>query len=313
MRTFPLLLVLVTACHHKPAPIAPLAATADPNDPLRFMPPTSEVIVGVDLVQLRTSPLWAQVAPRISGYGSRILEPFQHTCGWDPVATASTLTMGVQNLALAQPDATLVVRGIDRERFLACAKNASASGVPISVDANTANVPGVLAAVFVEPTLAVIQIGPNSSPESVQRVIAAGAPLRATPPQVQTSGAAWIVAQGDARILTAAQNLAGKPKLLTGSLRVLGDLSLAGRVQFPAADAAEEFAKRVRATFALTSGMMQRSSVTVTGNDALIELVATYPEASRIVDAAVPMPGPTPPPADTAPAESPPTRIPTTR
>jgi len=71
---------------------------------------------------------------------------------------------------------------------------------------------------------------------------------------------------------------------------VLGDLSLAARVQFTAPEAAEQFAQRARAQLAESTWLVQRSSVTVRNNAALIEMVATFPEAARMIEASAPLP-----------------------
>src|SRR5690348_1334980 len=129
MRTVGLVLavVAVAGCYRDSAstPQTPLANKQRPpdhsqeaEDELAFLPKESEVVVGLDMKALRSSPAWReQIEPLFSG-SSQVAKNRQ-ACGFDPWAPITHVALGVRK-ADAGNEFALTVAGGDAQQEIGC-------------------------------------------------------------------------------------------------------------------------------------------------------------------------------------------------
>ena len=64
-------------------------------DPLGFLPIDSEIVMGLDIDSLRSSPLWPPLASRVTSSAGAQLTAFQQMCGFDAMATMHRVRVGL--------------------------------------------------------------------------------------------------------------------------------------------------------------------------------------------------------------------------
>jgi hypothetical protein len=168
-------LAALAACSHAPAQPSPAQPPPAARDPLAYVPASANVVVTIDFKQLRASKLYGQYQPILA----KALADDVKKCGYDPLATLDSLTIGI---GASDAQSAAVLRGLDRDRTLACLQAGAFFGVPVTRDGNTVtfekNHVGHTI-VFVDAQTAVF-VG-SSDRAAVDKLIAAGAPLRASP------------------------------------------------------------------------------------------------------------------------------------
>jgi hypothetical protein len=114
-----------------PPPAGPVVITAPPPPPatqmssnpvlandLAMLPVDSEMVLGFDLGRMRQSNLWAQISPRFASKMG-FVDEFTKTCGFDPLATMTTVAIGVKGMN-GTPSGVFVVHGIPTAQLGAC-------------------------------------------------------------------------------------------------------------------------------------------------------------------------------------------------
>ncbi len=97
----------------KPSP-GPKVVVTNVAPDLRYLPADSDFVIAIDVARLRQSKLWPDYAKDMR----RLVVPGTTDCAYDPLSDASTIIVGTT----AKPSTyTVVVRGIDRDKTLACA------------------------------------------------------------------------------------------------------------------------------------------------------------------------------------------------
>ena len=95
-------------------------------DDISLLPVDSEAVVGINVAQIRQSPLWAQlVQPLIKkmqdGGKSAKYDEFKTKCGMDPLAEITSVSIGAKaDPTTGNPHGVIVVHGIDKAKSLAC-------------------------------------------------------------------------------------------------------------------------------------------------------------------------------------------------
>ena len=114
-------LLAAAACHHSSGstttvenqtgqPLAQRKITSD----LELLPVDSEAVIGVNFQQLQGSALWQQyVAPKLAGVAG--IDKFKAICGFDPLSTLQTMSIGMKGLSGDEPTGSIVVHGYSRK------------------------------------------------------------------------------------------------------------------------------------------------------------------------------------------------------
>ncbi len=239
-----------------PAP----AATVAISDVLGYLPLDSELVLGLDIKALRKAPLWAEYrATIVAALGSRLTD-VQRTCGFDPIEAIDSFTLGM--FANSTPRGALVIRGLDRERTLACL------ATPLFSDKVT-NENGLITLTsadgtidmmtFVDRTTLVMQ-GSGKKTSAVAKaelaaVLAGGTPLRGSPgflamyDRLEPNATMWGVVRlrdGGISFGKYASSLGGEPRAAFGTFRISDGLDATVRIRMDTADLASQVTTKMQ-------------------------------------------------------------------
>jgi RNA polymerase sigma factor (sigma-70 family) len=162
-------------------PIAIAARTAVASD-LGYLPADADAVLGVDVAQLRQTALWQHlVAPAISGFEP--VQQFKSTCGFDPIASLSSVTIGLRGFGSDSFTGTMVLHGIDRTKAMTCFEHdgvasAEQQGIQLTIDGSVALLTfpdGHHAGfTFIDATTVLVVLGPEAATRAGMARIAAG-------------------------------------------------------------------------------------------------------------------------------------------
>ena len=268
---------------------------ASATDALAFLPVDSEIVLGLDVQQVVGSPLWKRFEDRLLASVGKELQEFKAACGYDPLATLRTLTMGARITSAESPEGVFVVRGLDRDKTLACLPRAFAKdGVRISSDGGvitlpargTGDFPKVMA--FVDASTAVFATGAQATRAQLEAALASGAPLRKSRAFAELwSGldpkqTMWVVMNGSSKAFDGFAQLGARPKAIIGSLSLANGLSASGRVRFASPDQATQYAAMVQAQLGMVRPMVEEIEVAADGADLTLRLAMTVPQLESL-------------------------------
>lgn len=217
-------------------------ATAD--DVLGFLPMEAEIVAGLDVAMLRQSQLWHQYEPMILQALGPDLAKFRTTCGFDPVPTLERVTVAVKDRGHDKYTGVVVVRGVDTTRLLDCLTQQGAKGgtkvvndrgIIVVSDASEPDM--MVAATAVGPTTLVVQFDALTSHDTMDKVLASGAPLRKSPPFMalfnrrESTAQLWMMLNGNSRLMKQINPLGAYPRSIDGTLTVTDRMAFAGRIR----------------------------------------------------------------------------------
>jgi hypothetical protein len=267
-----------------PAPLA--AATADP---LAFLPLDAEVVMGLDMRQVLASPLWKQAWPQISQRLGRFVQDFEAACGYDPLAVLRSVTVGFKG---TDPiDGVFVLRGVPRDRTLACATRALPGRAKVELAGDVILIPGKGpgdppgAARFADRATLVVA----TSRRRLDAALASGTPLRGSRAfselwaLVDARHALWGIANASSPAFASLASLGVRPRALLGSV-VLGDgLSLTGRMRLGTPDEAQQLASLGQAQTGAMQSMVDRVEIGADGPDVTLRVDMTAEQAESMM------------------------------
>ncbi len=178
------------------APVARAAISAD----LALLPEDSEIVLGLDVAQLRTSDVWQRfVAPKLADDAG--LREVNRTCGIDPVGDIVSVVVGVKGIKADGISGTLVVHGLDKTRTLNCLTTHTIDGLTFADGVATiTHDQRSTGFTFVNDKTLVVVFGPDAvSKESVLHAATGGRHLDASPAfadlyaQIHSEDSLWLV------------------------------------------------------------------------------------------------------------------------
>jgi hypothetical protein len=197
MRTISLVLVVASmACYREaaspPSPAAPVANKVTPraeprasHDVLAYLPVDSIFVVRIDFKAIRASAMWEHFRPKIDEAIGGMLAVLRERCGFDPLESVESFAFAMRSIE--DRDGVAVVRGLDRDAYMACIASARDRGGAVLVE----NDPGIftytglggraLFAAFVDRSTAVVHTSRQASPDRLRAVLRGGTPLRRSP------------------------------------------------------------------------------------------------------------------------------------
>jgi len=307
MRTALAALVLVAACFKSGgsgggAAPSNKAAAAGPDysatlaDPVGFLPIDSEIVFSLDAEQLRRSPVWTMLEPKLLAAAGSDLEMFRLVCGFDPVASVRGITLGIKNLKQTTPDGIIVVAGLDRERLVACMAKAQAndpsiqvsSGGVVTITPKTKDDTPVVFG-FVDATTAVAMIGAATTPARFAAALAGGAPLRKSPVFVELLGrinleaSMWVVINGNSSVFEQAASLGVKPKAIIGSVKLEAGLDANLRVTLATPAEAQQITTMAQGQLGMAQGFFEKLEVTADAADVVVLGVMTDEQLRNVM------------------------------
>lgn len=232
----------------------PTAGTADKpaesssgatSDDLAFLPADSEVVLGVNIAQVQQNSLWkGLVEPKLmAGQTQRLIADFRAKCGFDPMTSVKSLSLGARDMTGGKPNAVLVLHGLDKAKALDCVDKLkdelTSGGGEVTRDGDLVLAKdrrGMQAAVsFLDGGTAIVVVGDNGTTSGVKAVAAGGSKLRTTAgfaeryKKVNTRDSLWMVVD---HALLDKLPLMMKPQASFGSVNMTDGVALDMRIQF---------------------------------------------------------------------------------
>lgn len=283
--------VLLGACSSTPAgPTTPPGNTAPPKpvdytatvaDPLGFLPLDAELVMGLDIDSVRTSPLWPVIAPRITAAAGAQLAAFQQMCGFDPMSTVHRIRLGLKNLKAEKPEGVIVISGLDRPALMSCLAKASNGAALIEGDYVTfdaAKTGGTQAAfAFVDASTVVVALGPTANKAQLKTVLASGAPLRGSPAftdllvKTDVEASLWGMMNANSSMFDQlAAGIGTKPKAAFGSVHLGPGMTLNMHIRLDTPAAAQQLSTMVNSQAGMARGFVTKMDITTDAADVVV-------------------------------------------
>jgi len=320
IRTSLALALVSIACQPAAAPVpsnqvvAP-AVPAATADVLGFLPLASDIVLRFDVKALRGSPLWAEYQPKLVAAIGPELAGIKQKCGFDPLEAVESVTAGLTNTSKGgPPDGVFVVRGLDRDRTIACLE------AQILPDTTVTNDHGVLSLAhergslnlmtFVDPSTLVLMGSTHSTREGLEAVLHGGAPLRNSPAFLETYGklepdaTVWLAFNGNAAVLDKFAAMGGRPRGVYGTIRIAAGIAVRFHLRMETADQAAQIAATFSSQMQAARSMFDQLAATSEGDVVAITVDLSAAKLRSLVGMMAPMlnaPGASPPSGGSAP------------
>jgi hypothetical protein len=257
---------------------------------LSLLPVDSDLVLGINVTQIRQSPLWKQLAePMMSGKGR--LAQFKTACGYDPAASISGISIGVK-VEGDTPSAVMVAHGADKSKAAPCADamkdEMARRGIELTRDGDVwiAKSPktGTAALTFVNDSTAVAMFGDRASASGVKAAAAGGSTLKTSPAfvemfkKVKTGDSLWFVANGKAL-----DSLPVKPTAAFGSINATDGLSLDLRIQFDKPEAAADAASMLNGQAKQVASFVDKVDITSEGSEVHASIVMSNQKLQSVL------------------------------
>jgi hypothetical protein len=231
-------------------------AGTNPNaDDLSLLPVDSEVVLGLNFAQLQTSSLWKKfVEPQLmKGDTQKKIAEFKDKCGFDPMASVKSLSMGLKGIGNGdKPDGVVVVHGPDKTKVMACLdkmkEEAAKDGSTIEKDGDVVSIKSktgeTFAFTYVSGDTLVGVIGTGANSAGVKAAAMGTSALKTSPAfvdmysKINTADSLWILMNGNSKAFDKAAAMGFKPKAVFGSVNVTDGLTMDVRVRLDTPDQA---------------------------------------------------------------------------
>jgi hypothetical protein len=259
------------------APAPSYAAALD--DVLGFLPADSEIVVGIDGNQIRTTAIWSQVAPRLEHVLGDDLQQIRTACGFDPLATVERISIGLHAIDQARMAGVIVARGVGAGT-LGCVRTRFGKGGAVLDDKGVLVMDhhGIKSAWTVVGTSVVVQIGQDVGHDSMQAVLASGSPLRGSSAfmtiynQLAKGSSVWGIVDGHSKLFDPIGATGMRPVALEGTVSLSDRVELAGTATFESPEVAAKVDTLAKASFVQIQHFVDRVDSRVDGAAVHVEL-----------------------------------------
>ena len=268
-------------------PVTPSAGAAQGGD-LALLPVDSEVVIGLNFAQLQKSALWQKfVAPAMmKPEQQKKLEEFKAKCGFDPMASVQSISMGLKNLGGDTPDGVVVAHGLPKAKMMGCLDaykaEAEKEGTTVTTDQDVILVKDkrgeTVAMSFVDDDTLIGVMGANANPAGVKAAAAGTSTLKSSPTfvelysKINTGDSLWVLANGNSKAFDPLSALGSKPKAIYGSVNVTDGLALDLRARMETADQAQQLATMANSQAQAVKPMVDNLEVKNDGSDVQIKV-----------------------------------------
>jgi hypothetical protein len=285
------------------------AAAAKASD-LDLIPVESELVLGIDFAQAQKSAMFRDlVLPQLTKDPEfqASMEKLKSNCGMDPMAMISSITVGVRSLS-DNPDAVMVMHGLDKSKSLACVDKMKAElereQVTITRDGDmmlgksgkSATGEGDFALKFVSDSTAVATFGPKANKEGLAAVTSSKSTLGTSKEFVDMFGklakgeTVWFLLNGSTPVIAnGLKQMNVTAKAIYGSLRVTDALALDLRVRVDSEDSAKSLTSLVQSQVGPLGQMVDKVDVTSEGTDVKVQIAASQQKLKGIAQMMGPM------------------------
>lgn len=230
------------------------ASMGDPKDDLTFLPADSEIVIGINVAQVKQSALWGQYAAPALAKMSAELGDFKTACGFDPVEAIQSVALGMKNVDSDSPDAVFVVRGPKRALVTSgcltkLQQEAQKNGETLTIDGDTythTSKSGDHAAMrFVGDTTLVVSAGTQGTKEGLAAIAKGGSGLDTSPAfsalikGLDRSRSMWFAVNGNMKALQQMAAMGAKPTAVFGTVNITDGVAFDGAMRFSTPDEAQ--------------------------------------------------------------------------
>lgn len=255
------------------------------SDAVSLIPADSEIVMGLNFAQLKQSALWKQFAPKIMDQMSGKIGEFKAACGFDPMDTFKSMTMGMKNLSDqpgVKPDGVVVVKGLEKSKMMPCMDKykaeAAKQGTEITVDGDVVLLKDkdqTVAMTYANDDTMVVTMGTGATKDGVKAAAKGGNGLKSSQAfnemysKINTGDSLWLMVNGNSPLLDKASML-GKPKAVYGSLNLTDGLAVDLHVREASADAAKSLVEMAKGQTdnPQVKQMVDKIDITANGDDA---------------------------------------------
>lgn len=261
---------------------------------LAFIPKDSDIVVGADLAQLRSSPLWtSQIEPLITNNGGDEIAKVRATCGFDPLIAVSHVAFGSQKVG-SENEATVVARGIEPNRAIDCVAKLVPQREMASRDGDTL----VIAEQGKQTQIALMPLGrsavlgvlaPGANRGLATARVQTGTPLRTSAAfvelhrKLEPNASVWFIANGAAPSLRDMAAMGVKPRYIDGTLAVSDRYVAVVRMTFATPAEASNIVTMANQFGGQVRAMVERFDVRADGPVARFDLTLTSAQAQTLM------------------------------
>jgi hypothetical protein len=297
---FLLVALLVAGCYRDSTPsTTPPANKAHPSeqvtsDVLAFIPKDSDIVGGIDLARLRSSPLWAnQIEPLMANNGGRTLTKIRTSCGFDPITAVSHFAFGVHQVDTTN-ELTAVARDIEPRGAIECVAKILKSPDIFTRDGDTLVIAekGDTFQLALSPLgrAAVLAVGgPVANRALVTSRVQSGTPLRTSPAfvelynKLEPNASVWFIANGASPLMQPVASAGIKPRFIDGTVTVTDRYVAVLRVTFATPDEAQNLATLSNSVSAQVRAMVETFDVHADGPVVRFDVVMTSAQAQTVL------------------------------
>lgn len=282
----------------KPAP------AAGAKDDLALLPVDSEAVIGVSFAQLQKSPLWKQyVEPEMTKDADFVafVKDFKDRCGFDPMTSVTSMSMGLKKLGEDMPEGVMVMHGPEKAQALACIEkwspDAAKENVTIKRDGDIVTLVGddnaSAGITFIGDRRMLVVIGTGVTADAVKTAAQASSTLSTSPAFVDMHGkikkdqSLWFLVNGNSKVFEDASALGLRPKAVFGSLSVTDGMSADVRARLDSPDQATQTVAAMKGQLASMSSMFDKLELTSDGADVKLEAAASKDKLQNLMKLAI--------------------------
>ena len=278
-----------------------VTAQVNPNSSdLALLPVDSEVVLGLNFAQLQKSALWKKfVEPKMmQGDNQAKLSEFKAKCGFDPMSSVQSISMGLKGLGGAKsPEGVVVVHGPEKSKVMGCMAKmkdeAAKEGSTITTDGDITMVTSkkgeTFAFTYVGDTTLLGVIGPNATAVGVKAAAAGTSALKTSQAfvdmysKINTSDSMWILMNGNSKVFDQAAQMGFKPKALFGSVNVTDGLTVNMRVRLDTPDQAAQITSMANQQVAQFKSMVDKLDIVADGSDVKLNLALSTQKLEALI------------------------------
>ena len=270
------------------------------NQDLDVIPPESEVVLGVDLAQAQQSALFRElVLPALTKSGDiqKLVDTLKSKCNIDPMTAAKRLTAGVKGVGSRNPDAVVVLHGIEKAKALPCLDQVkdelAAERIEIAKDGDAVMMKsdrGDLAFTFTGDTTAVVVLGAKANKEGVLAAVQGKSTLKSSKEfadmysRVQTSHTVWYLLKGDIEMIAKALDMINvKSKAIFGSVNVTDGLELRGHMRVETEEQATSAVDLLKSQAGMVGKMAEKLEIDRDKTDVRTLVKLTKPQLQNVL------------------------------
>lgn len=270
-------------------------------DDLTLIPADSEIVMGLNFAQLQKSSLWKKfVEPQMmQGDIQAKFAEFEDKCGFDPMASVQSISLGMKNVGNetgGAPDGVVVIHGPDKAKTVACLTKMKAEiekdGTKLTEAGGiyTMEKDGKSAALtHVNDNTMVMVVGANGNANGVKAATAGTSALKTSPAfvdmysKIKTGDSLWLLANGNSPMFDKASALGVKPKAVFGSINVTDGLTLDLRIRLNTPDEATNLAGMVNGQAKQAAQMFDKFDVTTETADLKVSIAMSTQKLEQLV------------------------------